>query len=74
MELEEGQVKQVLEAKGSLAARLHRSPDLLDALLMTFTYQRVSDSSSMISTHGRYTSRRWATRTTPTRRSSSSTA
>jgi hypothetical protein len=38
MELEEGQVKQVLEDKQALAARLHRSPDLLDALLMTFTY------------------------------------
>ncbi len=38
MEIEEGQVKQVLEDKEALAARLHRSPDLLDALLMTFTY------------------------------------
>jgi hypothetical protein len=38
MEVEEGQVKQVLEDKEALAARLHRSPDLLDALLMTFTY------------------------------------
>jgi hypothetical protein len=38
MEVEEGQVKQVLEDKEELAARLHRSPDLLDALLMTFTY------------------------------------
>jgi hypothetical protein len=38
MEMEEGQVKQVLEEKDALAARLKRSPDLLDALLMTFTY------------------------------------
>ena len=38
MEHEEGQVKQILEDKEALAARLHRSPDLLDALLMTFTY------------------------------------
>jgi hypothetical protein len=38
MEMEEGQVKQILEEKDALAARLHRSPDLLDALLMTFTY------------------------------------
>jgi hypothetical protein len=38
MEMEEGQVKQALEEKDALAARLHRSPDLLDALLMTFTY------------------------------------
>ena len=38
MELEEGQVKQVLEGKEALAARLHRSPDLLDALLMTYTF------------------------------------
>jgi phage terminase large subunit len=38
MEVEESQVKQVLEDKDALAARLHRSPDLLDALLMTFTY------------------------------------
>ena len=38
MEVEEGQVKQVLEDKEALAARLHRSPDVLDALLMTFTY------------------------------------
>ena len=34
----EGQVKQVLEDKEALVARLHRSPDLLDALLMTFTF------------------------------------
>jgi hypothetical protein len=38
MEVEEGQVKQVLEEKDALAARLKRSPDLLDALLMTFTF------------------------------------
>jgi hypothetical protein len=38
MEMEEGQVKQVLEEKDALAARLQRSPDLLDALLMTFTF------------------------------------
>jgi hypothetical protein len=38
MEIEEGQVKQVLEDKEALAARLHRSPDMLDALLMTFTF------------------------------------
>jgi hypothetical protein len=38
MEVEEGKVKQVLEEKDALAARLHRSPDLLDAFLMTFTY------------------------------------
>jgi hypothetical protein len=38
MEMEEGQVKQVLEEKAALATRLHRSPDLLDALLMSFTF------------------------------------
>ena len=38
MEMEEGQVKQVLESKDDLMGRLKRSPDLLDALLMTFTY------------------------------------
>jgi hypothetical protein len=38
MEHEEGRVKQRLEDKEDLAARLHRSPDLLDALLMTFTF------------------------------------
>jgi hypothetical protein len=38
MEIEEGQVKQVIENKEEMQARLHRSPDLLDALLMTFTY------------------------------------
>jgi hypothetical protein len=37
-EVEESQVKQVLEEKDALAARLTRSPDLLDALLMTFTF------------------------------------
>jgi hypothetical protein len=37
-ELEEGQFKQMLEEKSALAARLRRSPDLLDAFLMTFTY------------------------------------
>jgi hypothetical protein len=37
-EVQEEQVKQVLEEKDALAARLRRSPDLLDALLMTFTY------------------------------------
>jgi hypothetical protein len=38
MQMEAGQVKQLLEEKSALAARLQRSPDLLDALLMTFTY------------------------------------
>jgi hypothetical protein len=38
MEVEAGQVKEVLEEKDALAARLRRSPDLLDALLMSFTY------------------------------------
>jgi hypothetical protein len=38
MEYDEGEVKQRLEDKEELAARLQRSPDLLDALLMTFTY------------------------------------
>jgi hypothetical protein len=38
MEVEAGQVKQVLEEKDALAARLRQSPDLLDALLMAFTY------------------------------------
>jgi hypothetical protein len=38
MEVEEAQVKQVLEDKEALAARLQRSPDFLDALLMTFTF------------------------------------
>jgi hypothetical protein len=38
IETSEGQVKQVLEEKDALATRLHRSPDLLDALLMTFTF------------------------------------
>jgi hypothetical protein len=38
MEVEDSRVKQPLEGKDALAARLHRSPDFLDALLMTFTY------------------------------------
>jgi hypothetical protein len=38
MDVQEGQVEQVLEEADALAARLLRSPDLLDALLMTFTY------------------------------------
>jgi hypothetical protein len=38
MDVEEGPVKQVLEEKDALPARLKRSPDLLDALLMTFTF------------------------------------
>ncbi len=38
MEHEEGEVKQRLEDKEELASRLHRSPELLDALLMTFVY------------------------------------
>jgi hypothetical protein len=38
-EMEEGEIKQVLEEKSALMARLHRSPDLLDALLMTFLYE-----------------------------------
>jgi hypothetical protein len=38
LEVEAGQVKQLLEEKEALAARLRRSPDLLDALLMSFTY------------------------------------
>jgi hypothetical protein len=42
MEVEAGQVKQVLEEKDALAARLRRSPDLLDALLMSFTYNEPS--------------------------------
>jgi hypothetical protein len=37
---EESQVKKVLEDKDALAARLHRSPDLLDVLLMTFTFSK----------------------------------
>ncbi len=36
-EIQESQVKQLLEAKKALSARLRRSPDLLDALLMTFS-------------------------------------
>jgi hypothetical protein len=38
MSMEEGKVKQCLEDKEQLVARLHRSPDLLDAFLMTFTF------------------------------------
>ena len=38
MEMEQGHAKQLLEEKDALAARLKRSPDLLDALLMTFTH------------------------------------
>jgi hypothetical protein len=38
MEMEEGQVGQILEEKAKLADRLHRSQDHLDAFLMTFTY------------------------------------
>jgi hypothetical protein len=38
MEVEEARVKQVLEDKETFAARLQRSPDLLDALLMTFSF------------------------------------
>jgi hypothetical protein len=40
MERSEGEVKQMLEDKESLAGRLRRSPDLLDALLMSFTFTR----------------------------------
>ena len=38
MKVDASQVMQVLEEKDALAARLRRSPDLLDALLMSFTY------------------------------------
>lgn len=38
MEMDEGVVKQKLEDKEELKSRLHRSPDILDAFLMTFTY------------------------------------
>jgi hypothetical protein len=38
MEMEEGEVKQIIEDKGTLMERLKRSPDLLDALLMTFNF------------------------------------
>jgi hypothetical protein len=41
MEVEESQVKQVLEDKDALAARLQRSPDFLDALLMTFSFSEL---------------------------------
>jgi hypothetical protein len=37
MEIQESETRQLLEPKDALTARLHRSPDLLDALLMTFT-------------------------------------
>jgi hypothetical protein len=36
MLMDEGVIKQALEEKSELAGRLHRSPDLLDALLMSF--------------------------------------
>ena len=36
--MKEGQFKEGLEPKEALTARLKRSPDLLDALLMSFTY------------------------------------
>jgi hypothetical protein len=36
--LKDGQLQQALEPKEDLRARLHRSPDLLDALLMTFAF------------------------------------
>ena len=39
MTMEEGKVKQTLETKASLTARLHASPDLLDAFLMSFTFR-----------------------------------
>jgi hypothetical protein len=38
MEIQESQVKQLVEPKEALSARLHRSPDLLDALVMTFSF------------------------------------
>ena len=38
MELAAGEVRQVLEDRDELKARLKRSPDLLDALFMTFTF------------------------------------
>jgi hypothetical protein len=38
MELQEGQVRQAVETKQSLQERLHRSPDLLDALIQSFSY------------------------------------
>jgi hypothetical protein len=37
-EVDEGQVEERLEEKGALAPRLRRPPDLLDALLMSFTF------------------------------------
>jgi hypothetical protein len=39
MEMAAGAVQQVLEDRESLKARLKRSPDLLDALFMTFTFK-----------------------------------
>jgi hypothetical protein len=38
MEIQEGYVKQAVEEKASLSERLHHSPDLLDALLQSFTF------------------------------------
>jgi hypothetical protein len=38
MEMEEEESKQVLEEKAAHAGRLHRSRDLFDVLLMSFTY------------------------------------
>lgn len=35
---DDGNVRQALELKSSLAARIHRSPDLLDALLQSFNW------------------------------------
>jgi hypothetical protein len=35
---QESETRQLLEPREALTARLHRSPDLFDALLMTFTY------------------------------------
>jgi hypothetical protein len=37
-EYEEGEIKMRLEDKSEIQERLHRSPDVLDALLMTFTF------------------------------------
>jgi hypothetical protein len=39
MEIQESETRQLLEPKKTLTARLHRSPDLLHAHLMTFTYR-----------------------------------
>jgi hypothetical protein len=38
MELQEGKVKQAIESKEVLSARLKRSPDLADALIQSFTF------------------------------------